>query len=287
MELKSLKSFLTIARLGNITKASEELFISQPALTRQIQDLELELGTKLLERSRKGTSLTDAGKLLKDHARKIVEIEENLRSDFANLDENVIGEISIGCAQSRGMQFVARKCHELQKRFPRIRFHLHDADAIHVIDSIERGDLDFGILTNPSELNRFEFIEIPFKDQWGVLMRRDDPLAKFDSIKAEELWNRSLILSEQSFQNSELSHWFNRSEDQLNIVATYNLIFNASMMVEEGMGIAIAYDGIVRNDQLIFRPLNPNLDAKLFVIWKKHRESSKASSIFKNQLSVI
>ena len=118
-------------------------------------------------------------------------------------------------------------------------------------------------------------------------MRRDDPLANFESIKAEDLWNRSLILSEQSFQNSELSHWFNRSEDQLNIVATYNLIFNASLMVEEEMGIAIAYDGIVRNDQLIFRPLNPNLEAKLFIIWKKHRESSKASSIFKNQLRVI
>lgn len=284
MELRALRSFLTVARLGNITKASEDLFISQPALTRQIQDLELELGTKLLERSRRGTTLTDAGRLLQDHARKILDQETRLRSEFSRLDENVIGEISIGCAQSRGMQFIARKCYEMQKKFPRIRFNLRDADAIHVIDSIERGELDFGILTNPRDLTRFEFVEIPFRDCWGILVRRDDPLAKLESIRAEELWTRDLILSEQAFKNSELSHWFRRDEESLDIVATYNLIFNASLMVEEGMGIALAYDGIVKSENLIFRPLDPKLEAKLFIVWQKHREISKASEIFKSQL---
>ena len=284
MELRDLKYFLAVARLKNITRAADELHISQPALSKQIQSLELELDTKLFNRGKKSTTLTESGMLFVQRAREMIELEKKLLHEFKNIDENITGEIFIGCAETEGMRFIADKFSQLHKKFPRIKINLHSLDSRDSLDFLEKGLLDFVVVTNPSDVRQFDFFQIPHVDIWGLLMRRDDPMSKLEKITASDLWNKPLILSRQAFKNSELSHWFQRSEDSLNIVSTYNLIFNASFMIENGLGYAVGYDKLINSDRIIFRPLEPRLEAKLFIVWKKYRQLSRASDLFRKFL---
>lgn len=287
MELRVLKYFLATARTENISRAARELNISQPALSRQLMDLEDELGVKLLFRSKKRTTLTEAGYLLKRRAEEISALVDKTVDELANARAGVSGNVRIGCGETFGMQIIARAVHELRRDFPHVYCHLYSMDSSGVKERLERGTLDFGVLVQPAPPSAYQFIELAYKDVWGVLMRRDSPLAALEKIRAEDLDGLPLILSQQSLANRELEFWFGKEVAALNVVATYTLIYNASLMAEAGVGYVLTLDkllNLTEDGTLIFRPLEPPHVTGNFFIWKQNQIFSRAASLLREKI---
>ena len=287
MELRVLRYFLAVAQEESISGAAEYLHLTQPTLSRQLMDLETELGKKLFIRGSRKVSLTEDGVLLRKRASEIIELVEKTESEFWGTEEAVAGDICIGGGESDAMRLVARAARDLQRTFPNIHYHLFSGNAADVCERLDRGCLDFGILLEPGALTRSDYIQLPVTDVWGVLLRKDHPLAAKERIGSEDLLNRPLLLSRQSMGKDSLSAWFGQDYSTLNIAATYNLIYNASLMVEEGLGCALALDRLVNttgDSQLCFRPLEPRLEVRLYVVWKKFQVFSKAAAKFLSTL---
>ena len=287
MELRVLRYFLAVAQEESISGAAEYLHLTQPTLSRQLMDLEEELGKKLFIRGSRKVSLTEDGVLLRKRAGEIIELVEKTESEFWGTGEAVAGDICIGGGESDAMRLVARAARDLQRTFPNIRYHLFSGNAADVCERLDRGCLDFGILLEPGDLKRYDYIRLPVTDVWGVLLRKDHPLAAKERICPEDLLDQPLLLSRQSVGKDSLSAWFGQDYGSLNIAATYNLIYNASLMVEEGLGCALALDRLVNttgDSQLCFRPLEPRLEVRLYVVWKKFQVFSKAAAKFLSAL---
>lgn len=283
MELRVLRYFLAVAQEESISGAAEYLHLTQPTLSRQLMDLEAELGKKLFIRGSRKVSLTEDGILLRKRAGEIVELVEKTESEFWGTEEAVAGDVYIGGGESEAMRLIARAARDLHRDFPSVRYHLFSGNANDVCERLDRGCLDFGILLEPGDLKRYDYIKLPVTDVWGVLMRRDSPLAALERIHPEALRDQPLLLSRQSICKDSLSTWFGQEYASLHTVATYNLIYNASLMVEEGLGYALALDHLVNttgSSQLCFRPLEPRLDVALYVVWKKFQVFSKAAARF-------
>lgn len=288
MEFRVLKYFLATARTENISRAAAELNLSQPALSRQLMDLEEELGVKLFFRSKRRTTLTEAGYLLKKRAEELNLLMEKTVDEISNSREGVSGNIRIGCGETAGMRIIARAIYELQKDFPHIHYHLYSMDYSGVKEGLEKGTLDFGFLIQSEPPSYYQYIELAHKDTWGVIMRKDSPLARLEKISAEDLNGLPLIMSQQSLAQKELLNWFGKDEGALNIVATYTLIYNASIMAEEGIGYVIALDRLINlqgDSVLTFRPLNPPQNCRNFFIWKPHQIFSRAASLLLEKIS--
>ncbi|OAK67133.1 LysR family transcriptional regulator [Lederbergia galactosidilytica] len=290
MELRVLRYFLTVAREGSITAAADFLHVTQPTLSRQLKDLELELGKKLFTRSRHRVILTDEGILLRKRAEEIIGMVEKLEDEFQVMEETINGDIYIGSGETDAMKQIARVAKDLQSNYPNIRYHLYSGNEDDVTERLDKGLLDFGILIQPADLSKYNYIEIPAKDVWGVVMRKDSPLASRDTIQAIDLLNIPLICSRQplkTYSKNEFADWFGEDFDKLNVVTTYNLAYNAAIMVEEGIGYAIALDKIVNTSSdrnLCFRPLEPRLESGLNFVWKKHQVFSKAAEMFLKEI---
>lgn len=287
MELRVLRYFLAVAQEESISGAAEYLHLTQPTLSRQLMDLEAELGKKLFIRGSRKVSLTEDGVLLRKRAGEIVELVEKTESEFWGTEEAVAGDVYIGGGESEAMRLIARAARDLHRDFPNVRYHLFSGNANDVCERLDRGCLDFGILLEPGDLKRYDYIKLPVTDVWGVLMRRDSPLAALERVHPEDLRDKPLLLSRQSIGKDSLSTWFGQEYASLHTVATYNLIYNASLMVEEGLGYALALDRLVNttgSSQLCFRPLEPRVDVALYVVWKKFQIFSKAAAKF---LSVL
>lgn len=283
MELRVLRYFLAVAQEESISGAAEYLHLTQPTLSRQLMDLENELGKKLFIRGSRKVSLTEDGVLLRKRASEIVELVEKTESEFWGTEDAIAGDIYIGGGESDAMRLIARTARELQCTFPNIHYHLFSGNANDVCERLDRGCLDFGILLEPGDLKRYDYIQLPVTDVWGVLMRRDSLLAEKESLRPEDLRDKPLLLSRQSIGRDSLSTWFGQEYVSLNVAATYNLIYNASLMVEEGLGYALALDRLVNttgDSQLCFRPLEPRLEVRLYVVWKKFQIFSKAAAKF-------
>ena len=283
MELRVLRYFLAVAQEESISGAAEYLHLTQPTLSRQLMDLEAELGKKLFVRGSRKVGLTEDGVLLRKRASEIVELVEKTESEFWGTEETVAGDIYIGGGESEAMRLIARAARELQCAFPNIHYHLFSGNANDVCERLDRGCLDFGILLEPGDLKRYDYIQLPVADVWGVLMRKDSPLAEKEALRPEDLRDKPLLLSRQSIGRDGLSAWFGQEYASLNVAATYNLIYNASLMVEEGLGYALALDRLVNttgDSQLCFRPLEPRLEVRLYVVWKKFQIFSKAAAKF-------
>jgi DNA-binding transcriptional LysR family regulator len=287
MEFRVLRYFLTVAREGSITGAANFLHVTQPTLSRQLKDLEQELGKKLFIRSSHSIILTDEGMLLRKRAEEIVDMVDKLGAEFSSREETISGDVYIGGGETDAMRQIARVAKELQLSYPNIRYHLYSGNSDDVTERLDKGLIDFGILIQPADLSKYNYINIPAKDVWGVVMRKDSPLAFKDTIQAVDLLNVPLICSrqamKQTFSKNEFADWFGEDFDKLNVVTTYNLAYNAAIMVEEGIGYAIALDKIVNtsNDSnLCFRPLEPRLESGLNVVWKKHQSFSAAADMF-------
>ena len=287
MELRVLQYFLAIAREETISKAAESLHITQPTLSRQMKGLEEQLGKQLFIRGNRKINLTEEGILLRQRAEEIISLVEKTESEIMHSDTTISGDIYIGSGETEGMRILAKVIDTCHKEYPKIKFHLYSGNSQDVVEKIENGLIDFGVLIEPADISKYDFIKLPVKDKWGVLMRKDSPIASLKSITADTLKKLPLICSSQEIVKNEISGWLNDDYNKLNIVATYNLIYNASLLVEEGSGYALGLDKLINtsgNSKLCFIPLEPKLEVGLTLIWKKYHLFSKAASYFLNQL---
>ena len=271
MELRVLHYFLAVAREQSISAAAESLHLSQPALSTQLKALETELGKQLLIRGTKGSRkvlLTDEGMILRKRAEEILSLVHKTEAEIACSDEAIVGEVSIGSGETDIVRLFAR------------------ANAEFVLENLDPGLLDFGLLFGAADQRKYDALLLPARDNWGVLMRRDAPLAQKDAVRPEDLWDKPLIVSHQRGDDNYLSRWLKRELSHLNVVATYNLVFNASLLVEEGLGYALCLDKLINTQggALCFKPFDPPLEAPAYLVWKKYQVFSKPASAFLQRL---
>ena len=281
MELRVLRYFLEVAREGNVTHAAQRLHISQPTLSRQIRELEEELGKKLFHRSNYSMKLTEEGMLLRKRAEDILDMADKTLAEFKSLDEVSGGDIHIGCAESNGIAPFIRVIQSLQKEYPRIRTHSYSSGTDAVSERLDRGLLDFAIVIQEVDLTKYNCLPMPSRDRWGLILRRDHPLAEQPCIHLQDLTGIPLILSRQAMRE-EMPRWFGEAQDKLNVVATYDLLFNTSVMVREGFGCVLGFEGLVYtgpDSDLCFRPLEPALTSPMYIIWKKYQVFSPAAAL--------
>lgn len=287
MDIRVLKYFLTVAREESITKAAETLHMTQPPLSRQLKDLEEEVGKQLLIRGSKKISLTEDGILLRKRAEEIVDLMEKTKAELNNSDKNISGDIYIGSGETDAISFFAQAAGNLQKRHPMIHYHIYSGDSKRVLERLDKGLIDFGLLVGPVDIEKYDRMKLPVADTWGVLMRKDSPLAEKEYICAEDLWDKPLILSHQASSSSNMITWLKTDSSKLNIILNYDLIYNASHFVKKGLGYAVALDKLINttgDSELCFRPLYPPLKAELSIVWKKYQVFSRASSTFLHEL---
>lgn len=283
MELRVLRYFLAVAREETISGAAEALHVTQPTLSRQMMELEDELGKTLFLRGKRKISLTEEGMFLRKRAQEIVALVEKTESEFSAVEEAIGGDVYIGGGETDAMRLIARAAHGLQAAHPHIAYHLFSGNAEDVAERLDRGLVDFGVLIEPVDLSKYDFIKLPVTDIWGVLMREDSPLAAKQTIRPDDLLGVPVLCSNQAMVKNEMSGWMGDRYEKLRIVTTYNLLYNASLMVEEGMGYALCLDKIIRTSgggPLCFRPLEPRLEVGLDLVWKKYQVFSKAAEKF-------
>lgn len=289
MEIRVLQYFLAVAREQSIVRAAESLHLSQPTLSTQLKNMEIELGKQLLIRGTKGSrkvTLTEEGMILRQRAEEIINLVKKTENEIMLSDSVIVGDVYIGTGETDAIRFFAQAAKNLQEKYPGIHYHIASGNAGFVTDQLDKGLIDFGIVFGPVNDSKYDSLKLPFKDVWGVLMRQDSPLAAEESISPEDLWDKPLIVSKQENNQNFLMGWLKQDYSDLNIVATYNLLFNASLMVEEGLGYAIGFDKIINTcgSLLCFRPLHPTVEAEMSIIWKKYQIFSKAADKFLSQL---
>lgn len=283
MDVRVLRYFLTVAREASFSRAADALYMSQPTLSRQIRDLEEELGTTLFVRTNRNVTLTRDGMRLRRRAQEIVELMDRTREEFENLDEDISGDVCIGSGETHAMRALARVAIDVRREHPGVHYHLFSGNADDVTERLDRGLLDFGVVIDPADLHKYDFLRIPGSDSWGLLMPADHPLAAKEAVTPGDLDGVPLLVSRQSMVAGDLARWLGGDFDRLEIAATYNLVFNAAIMVEQGMGCALTLDHLVGSMDvggLCFRPLAPKVESGLNLVWKKYQVFSPAAEAF-------
>lgn len=286
MELRVLQYFLAVAREQSIIRAAESLHLSQPTLSTQIRNMEKELGRQLLIRGTKGSrkvTLTEEGMILKNRAEEILALVKKTENEIILSDRIIIGDVYIGAAETDRIHFLAKAAKKLQNDYPGIHYHISSGNYHFVTERLDKGLLDFGLILGTPDYKKYNVLKLPGKDIWGVFMRKDDPLAKKEAISPEDLWDKPLLMSQEQADGGTLIEWIKKSASSLNITATYNLLFNASLFVEEGLGYAISLDKIINtsgNSKLVFRPLTPPMENEMYLIWKNYQVFSKPAEKF-------
>ncbi len=290
LEIRVLRYFLAIAQEGSITAASNLLHVTQPTLSRQIKELEENLGQKLFIRGSHNMVLTKEGIILRKRAEEIIAMVDKTEMEFQSMEKDIAGDVYIGGGETRGIYLLAQAAKELHDDFPDIRFHLYSGNSQDVAERLDKGLLDFGVFIQPVDLSKYESFALPVKDVWGVVMRKDDPMARKATIKKEDLLGKPLICSRQAMENNPSNsyiEWFGTAYKNLNVVTTFNLFYNAALMVEAGMGYALTIGGLIRETKdslLCSRPLEPRLEAGVHIAWKKYQVFSSAAELFLQRL---
>ena len=282
MEIRVLEYFAEAAREKNITKAAAKLHVSQPAMSKQLKQLEEELGKKLFKRSNYHIELTVEGQLFKRRAEEILEMIQKTKVEFEMMDNEVAGDIYIGCAESDSIKYLARAAKSLQNKYPNIHYHIYSGNGEDLYYRLEAGLLDFSVTAQTVDISKYDYLEIPSPDIWGVIMRKDSPLAQKEKVTVEDLRGLPLICSREAM-NEEYLKWFGNEFEKFNISVTYNLLYNAVIMVREGLGYALSFDKLADtgdNSEVCFRPLYPELKSSLQLIWKKYHLPSPAADLF-------
>lgn len=288
MDIRVLRYFLTVAREESFSRAAEVLFISQPTLSRQIRDMEEELGAQLLIRTNRNVRLTQEGMRLRRRAQEIVDLMDKTRDEFARQEEALAGDIYIGCGETQSMREIARIAIPLQKEHPGIHFHLYSGNAVDILEKLDQGLLDFGLVFEPFDTRKYAHMPLPCADTFGVLMRADHPLARRAAVTWADLKGIPMLIPSQGHSlSADPPGSTVVPEIGLNVVCTYNLLFNAAVLVEQGMGCALCLDHLADTTEhtgLTFRPLTPPLEIRLHLAWKRYQIFSPASQLFLNQL---
>ena len=284
MELRVLKYFLVVAREENITRAAALLHVTQPTLSRQLMQLEEELGVKLFRRGKYHVSLTEDGMLLRRRAQEIVELADKTEQEFQRQEGELAGDISIGTGESNSMTDLSRKIAAFRAGHPLVRFHIYSATADEIQERLEKGLLDLGMLMEPVDIGRYEFVRLHRRDRWGIWVDQGHPLAGKESVTPEDLLGVPLLLPRRERVRQELSGWFGDQFDEIEVAATYNLILNAANMIRNGVGIAVGF--LIGNltDELKFVPLSPPMETGSVLVWKKDQTFSPAAVEFLRSL---
>lgn len=281
MELRVLQYFLMVAREENITRAAQLLHVTQPTLSRQLMQLEEELGVELFARSNHAIALTDDGMLLKRRAQEIVTLAEKTKQEFSRQENTLAGEIAIGSGELRCMSFLSEMLSAFHERYPLVRYELYSGNADSIKEQIEKGLLDLGLLVEPVDISKYAFIRLPLKEEWGVVTHKNGELAGKESVTPEELSRLPLLMTKRPIVQNELANWFGHERfEQLDIVATYNLLYNAAMLVREGMGHAVCLRLDTYFDDLYFLPFSPAMLTSSVLGWKKNQRMSPATNAF-------
>ncbi|MBQ3647771.1 MAG: LysR family transcriptional regulator [Spirochaetia bacterium] len=287
MELRVLRYFLESVRQKNISRAAQILNVTQPTMSRQLKDLEYEVGEKLFERSNYTIVLTPAGELFRKHAEDIVGMVDKALLDIkAVKEEECQGTVAIGCAQSENIKYLARCMKAVQKSYPKITFDLYDGDTERVVEKLDKGLFDFAVIVENVDLTKYNCITVPAVDTWGVVMRADSMLARKRHIVLKDLLHLPIICSRQSLK-SDQPKWFGDRMKELNVVATTDLSYNGSVLVKEGMGYLLTFKGLVdvsHRSGLCFRPLFPKLTSAMHIIWRKNQQFTPAAELLLNQM---
>ncbi|MCF0248331.1 MAG: LysR family transcriptional regulator [Synergistes sp.] len=286
MEIRELRYFLEIAREGNMSRAADVLHVSQPTLSKQIKGLEEELGKKLFRRASAGLKLTEEGMLLRKRSEDILDMVDKTADEFACLSDITGGDVRIGCAESCQIKYLARTIKRIRQKYPLLRFHITSGGTEQVAERLDKGLFDFAVIVEPPDLSRYTYIEVPETDVWGLVMRKDDPLAYKESICAEDLIGLNVICSQQSIEG-DIPRWCSEKIDSIFFAGTTNLAYNGSIFVKEGLGVMLTFDGLINtgiDSDLCFRPLSPRLENKMYLIWKKYQVFTPIAEILLDAL---
>lgn len=289
MELRVLRYFAEAAREESMTNAAMKLHVTQPTLSKQIKELEEELGQKLFVRGNYNIRLTPEGEILYKRALDILEMVDLTAAEFASMNDFNGGDIYIGCAESDGLTLLAKAAKQLQAEYENLHFHLYSGNAETVCERLDKGLLDFAVVVQNVDLSKYAYLDLPVRDIWGLIMRKDSPMVSKPSVAIEELIGLPLIVSRQGATN-EMPQWLRKNYSRLHIVATYDLIFNASILVREGLGYALGFDKLVNTSEesiLCFRPIVPAIISPMRLIWRKEQHFSKAAELFLEQVKQI
>jgi len=285
MDIRVLKYFLTVAREQSYSIAAERLFLSQPTLSRQIKELEEELGKTLFIRSNKGVTLTEEGMILRKRAEEIVELLDKAEQEVKNSSDSVSGKVYIGAGETYAIKLIADTAKKLQSDHPDIQYSIYSADGADVLERLDKGLIDFGMIFQSYDSTKYEGFEIPLKDTFGVLMRKDMPLAEKEIIKLSDLKGKPLIVPRQPNHSIQLSEKIGIAEDDINIAAEYNLVYNGSVMAAEGIGYCLCFDRLINTEggNMCFKPIVPKVEATCTFVWKRYTVFTKAASLFLSQ----
>jgi DNA-binding transcriptional LysR family regulator len=283
MDIRVLRYFLTVAQEGSITKAAQALHITQPTLSRQLMELEEEVGASLFIRGKRQITLTEGGILFQQRIKEIVSLLDKTHRDLAAQEDLVGGIVSIGCVETIASMLLPEMIEKFTVLHPLVQYELYSADGDDIREKLDRGDIDIGILLEPVEAAKYDYIRLPFQETWGLVMRRDDPLAQREVIGAQDIVNLPLILSRRAIVQNEIANWFGLDPNQLNIVVFNNLLTNASLLIKRGIGYAATVSGAhsIREDGgLCFVPFSPERVTGHVLAWRKNRVFTAATSLF-------
>ena len=287
MELRVLRYFLEAARLGNVSRAADNLCVTQPTVSRQLKELEEELGEKLFERTNYAIRLTPAGELLRERAEDILSMADRTVQDFKSLKEDeVVGEIAIACAESRNVNFLSKCIAILRDDYPKIKYNLYSGDSERALEKLDKGIFDFAVVVDNVDLEKYNCLAVRSVDRWGVVMRRDDPLARRDFIEPKDLLDKPLLASRQAMV-ADLPKWFGNDISRLNVIVGLDLSYNGSVLAKEGTGYLLTFDGLVdtsRSSRLCFRPLMPELTTNMYIIWRRGQQFTRVGELFLDTL---
>lgn len=269
-----------------MSRAAERLHVSQPTLSKQMKDLEGELGKKLFRRGSTSLHLTDEGMLLRKRAEDILDMVNKTAEEFKSLGKIIGGDVYIGCAESYQIRYLADIVKSFREQYPLLKYHILSGDTAQVAERLDRGLLDFAVIVEPPNLQKYNYIELPASDTWGVIMRKDSPLAAKEAISVDDLIGLPLLSSLQSIE-SDFPRWCGEKLDKLTFVGTVNLYYNGTVFVRAGDAYLLTFDKLanMRNDsELCFRPLTPKLETKMYLIWKKYQVFSPIAELLLDEI---
>lgn len=281
MEIRVLRYFLTVVREESITRAAEALHITQPTLSRQLAQMEEEMGVKLFDRGTRRITLTNEGLLLRRRAEEILNLVDKTEKELTEQEDAVEGTVSIGCGDLGAVEILADLLQSFHRRYPAVTFDLYTATADHVREQMEHGLIDIGLLSEPVNIEKCDFIRLKRKEKWVVAMHPDSPLAQKEMITPADLKGVPLILPRRLNVRNEVASWFGDDFDKLNVLFTSNLPANSSIMVSRKMAYAILIGASISlwdQDKITYRPLSPELTASSVIAWRRQQPFGLAAS---------
>lgn len=283
IDTRLLRYFLAIAREGNMTRAAKLLHVTQPTLSKQLNKLEDILDSKLFKRTSRQMILTEAGLRFRDRAREIIELTDKALHSMIQNKDSISGEVTIGAAESDAFRYLIKVFKTIHEAHPNIHYDVVSGNSLDSLERLDKGIFDFALVVGTPNIDQYHSLPLPTADTWGLIIRNDHPLSKYDHITPELLKDEPLIVSKQVFVNQELIEWLNNDWNEYNVVATFNLLNNAALMAEEGLGHVISLDKIIKTSDdsaLCFRPFRPKIVAPLSLVWRKNASLSPAADKF-------